>query len=102
MNRQGIEKVLTYWVKRRGLRVSNIYRNKFYYIDVVDDVGGKYEISIYEDDESDLIKVRVWNHQKKSCGFRANLSELEKVLEQAHSKIIMWMRQSKGTRIYAP
>ena len=98
-----IEKTLASWGKRHGLRVSDVYRDTFYYVDVVDDVGGKYEISICKDGDSDLIKVRVWNHQKKSCGFRpVGVSDLEKVLEQAYSHIIRWMKQSKGTRIFAP
>ena len=98
-----IEKTLASWEKRHGLRVSDVYRDTFYYVDVVDDVGGKYEISICKDGGSDLIKVRVWNHQKKSCGFiPVDLFDLEKVLEQAYSQIIRWMKQSKGTRIFAP
>ena len=101
MLNQEIEKTLVYWVKRRELQVSDVYRDAFYYIDVVDDVGGKYEISISKDSESDLINVRVWNHQKKSCGFRADVSDLEKVLDQAYSRIIKWMKQSNGTRIFA-
>lgn len=102
MVRREVEKTLDSWVKRHGLRVSDVYRDTFYYVDVVDDVGGKYEISICEDSESDLIKVRVWNHQKKSCGSRADISDLEKVLEQAYSQIITWVKQSKGTRVFAP
>ena len=97
-----IEKTLASWVKRHGLRVSDVYRDTFYYVDVVDDVGGKYEISICQDDESDLIKVRVWNHQKKSSGSKADLSNLERVLDNAYAHIITWMKQSKGTRIFAP
>ena len=65
-----IEKTLASWVKRHGLRVSDVYRDTFYYVDVLDDVGCKYEISICKDAESELIKVRVWNHQKKSRGSR--------------------------------
>jgi hypothetical protein len=103
MRRREIEKTLVSWGKRHGLRVSDVYRDTLYYVDVVDDVGGKYEISICNDAESDFIKVRVWNHQKKSFGSRAmDLSDLEKVLEQAYSRIITWMKQSKGTRIFAP
>lgn len=96
MLRREIEKTLTSWGKRHGLRVSDIYRDKFYYVDVVDDVGGKYEISICKDDESHLIKVRVWNHQKKSCGFiPVGLSDLEKVLEQASSQINTWQNNRR-------
>jgi len=102
MLRREIEKTLTSWGKRHGLRVSDIYRDKFYYVDVVDDVGGKYEISICKDDESDLIKVRVWNHQKKSCGFiPVDLTDLERILELAYSRIMKWMKQSNATRIFA-
>ena len=95
-----IEKTLASWVERRKLHVSEVYRDAFYYIDLVDDVGGKYEISISQDSESDLINVRVWNHQKKSCGFRAKPSALEEVLDKAYSKTITWMKQSNGTRIF--
>ena len=44
--RSGIEKTLVPWCKRHGLRLINVYRDTFYYVDFVDDVGGKYEISI--------------------------------------------------------
>ena len=100
--RSEMEKVLVSWSKRHGLRVSDVYRDTFYYFDVVDDVGGKYEISIFRDEESDLIKVRCWDYQKKSCGSKAPLSELEKVLDRAYSRIIKWMEQSKRARILAP
>ena len=99
---EAISEVLTSWVKRHGLQVSDVYRNTLYYVDVVDDVGGKYEISISKDGDSDLLKVSVWNHQKKSCGFRSvALCELETVLEKAHLRIITWMKQAKGTRLFA-
>jgi len=97
-----IGKALTSWVKRRGLQISDVYRNTSYYVDVVDDVGGKYEISISKDGDSDLFKVRVWNHQKKSCGFRPlDSCDLETVLEQAYLRIITWMKQAKGTQLFA-
>src|SRR4029453_3652421 len=103
MLRGEIEKTLASWGKRHGLRVSDVYRDKFYYVDVVDDVGGKYEISICKDGESDLFKVRVWKQKKKSRGFiPVDLPELEEILEKAYSQIITWMKQSKGTRIFAP
>jgi len=96
-----IERILASWGRRHGLRVSDVYRDTFYYVDIVDNVGGKYEISICEDEESELIKVRVWNHQKKSRGFTVEVSDLEKVLERAYSTIITWVKQSHGSRIFA-
>jgi hypothetical protein len=82
--------------------VSATFIDTFFYVDVVDDVGGKYEISICKDDESDLFKVRVWNHQKKSCGYiPVDLSDLERILDQAYSHIIKWTKESNGTRIFA-
>jgi len=100
--RREIEQTLAAWAKRHRLRVSDVYRDTFYYVDVVDNVGGKYEISICKEVETDLVKVRVWNQQKKSRGFRAEVSQLEKVLEHAYSTIIRWMKQSRGSRIFAP
>lgn len=99
--RREFENSLVSWSNRHGMRVTDVYKDSFYYIDVVDDVGGKYEISIFRDEDSDLLKVCVWNHQKKSCGFRAALSDLERVLDQAYSRIIKWMEQSKA-REYVP
>ncbi|HZB45267.1 MAG TPA: hypothetical protein VE360_08490, partial [Pyrinomonadaceae bacterium] len=79
-----IDEILSPWVKRHGLRVSNVYRDRFYYVDIFDDTGGRYEISIFEDDQPDLIKVRVSSNRKRSCGFiGVGPSELEGVLEQA-------------------
>jgi len=102
MTRGEVERTVNAWSKRHGLRVSDVYRDTIFYIDVVDDVGGKYEISISKLSESDLIKVRVWNHQRKSCGFiPVDLSNLERILELAYSHIIKWMKQSKATRIFA-
>ena len=100
MTRREVEKTVTAWSKRHGLRVTDVYRDTFFYVDVVDDVGGQYEISICS--ESDLIKVGVWNHQKKSCGFiPVDLTDLERILELAYSRIMKWMKQSNATRIFA-
>jgi len=100
MTRREVEKTVTAWSKRHGLRVTDVYRDTFFYVDVVDDVGGQYEISICS--ESDLIKVRVWNHQKKSCGFiPVDLTDLERILELSYSRIMKWMKQSNATRIFA-
>ena len=100
MTRREVEKTVTAWSKLHGLRVTDVYRDTFFYVDVVDDVGGQYEIGICS--ESDLIKIRVWNHQKKSCGFiPVDLTDLERILELAYSRIMKWMKQSNATRIFA-
>src|ERR1043165_8790369 len=99
--RSGVEKTLVPWCKRNGLRVSDVYRDTFHYVDVVDDAGRKYEISISADKESDLIKVRCWDYQKKRCGSTTDLSDLEKVLDKAYSRITKWIEQSKRPRILA-
>jgi len=102
MDRQSITKVLNPWVKRHDLRVSNVYRDQFYYLDIADDAGGKYEISIFEDEQPDLIRVRVWSNRKKSCGFiGVGSSDLEGVLEQAYACVIRWVHQTGGRRIVA-
>ena len=103
MSVRTIDEILSPWVKRHGLRVSNIYRNHFYYVDIFDDAGGRYEISIFKDDQPDLIKVRVSSNRKRSCGFIGiGLSDLEGVLEQAYSRVIRWVEQAGGTRMLAP
>ena len=103
MNGQSIAEILDTWVKRHGWRVSNVYRDQFYYVDIVDDAGGKYEISVFPDDQPDLIKVRVWSNRKRSCGFiGVGPSDLEGILERAYSQVIRWVNQAGGTRTLAP
>ena len=94
-----IEKTLAAWAKRHSLPISDVYQDKYYYFDVVDDLGGKYEISIFNDTESESIEVGVWNHQKKSRGFRVkDLSGLERVLDRAYAQILKWIERSKVSR----
>ena len=100
MRRHNINELLSAWAQRHGLRVSDVYRHQFYYIDIVDDAGGIYEISISVDEQPGLIKVRASSNRKRSCGFiGVDLSKLEVVLEQAYLQVIKWIRQTGGTRI---
>ena len=102
MSVRTIDEILNPWVRHHGLRVSNVYRDQFYYVDIADDVGGRYEISIFKDDPPDLIKVRVSSNRKRSCGFRGvGPTDLEGVLEQAYSRVIRWVEQAGGTRVIA-
>ena len=95
MNVRTLDEVLAAWVKRHGLQISDVYRNQFYYVDISDDTGGKYEISIFKEDQSELVKVRVWSDQKRSCGFAGVcLTDLERVLEQAFTRICKWSNRS--------
>ena len=83
MNSQRIAEILIPWTNRHGLRISDIYRDQFWYIDIVDDTGGEYEISIFQDEQPDLIKVRVHSNRKRSCGFIGVVpADLERVLEK--------------------
>ena len=102
MNDQAISRLLELWAKSKGLRVSDVYRDQFYYVDVVDDVGGNYEISISLDVKTGLIKVAVRSSRKGSCGYKeVGLSDLESVLELAYARIENWTRQQGGTRVLA-
>jgi hypothetical protein len=64
-----IDETLNAWVKRHGLRISDTYGDRFYYVDISDECGGRYEISIVKQDQSDLVKVHVCSNRKRSCGF---------------------------------
>ena len=102
MSDQTISKLLELWAARNGLRVSDVYRDQFYYLDVLDDVGGNYEIAVSVNVQTKLIKVTVRSNRKRSCGFiEVGSSDLEAVLEKAYAKITNWTRQVGGTRILA-
>ena len=103
MSVRTIDGILSLWVKRHGLRVSNVYRDQFYYVDIFDDAGGRYEISIFEDEQPGLIRVRVSSNRKRGCGFiGVSPSKLEGVLEQAYSQVDRWAEQAGGARVLAP
>lgn len=100
MSNDCINEILCPWVKRHGLRISDVYRDQFYYVDIVDDAGGRYEISISEDEQTGLLKVQAHSNRKRSCGFiEVGPSDLEGVLEQAYLRIIKWIGQTGGRRI---
>jgi hypothetical protein len=102
MNDHRINEILRPWAKRHGLRVSNVYRDRFYYVDIVDDAGGSYEISISVDEETGLIKVGVRSNRKRSCGYiGVGPSDLEGVLEQAYARITKWVGRMGGTKVRA-
>ena len=97
-----INEILRPWTRRHGLRVSNVYRDRFYYVDIVDDAGGRYEISISVDEQTGLFKVRADSNRKRSCGsIGVGPSDLEGVLERYYLQVIKWVGQTGGTRIRA-
>ena len=96
-----IEETLDAWVKRHELRISDTYRDRFYYVDISDECGGRYEISIFKEDHADLVKVRVCSNRKRSCGFiSVPLTDLEGVLEQAFSSVRKWVEQTGGRMMF--
>ena len=102
MSDQTISKLLGLWATRKGLRITDVYRDQFYYFDIVDDVGGNYEIAVSVDEQTDLIKVALRSYRKKSRGFcEVGSTDLERVLEQAYAHITNWTKQVGGTRVLA-
>jgi hypothetical protein len=102
MGDHSINETLNAWAQRHGLRVSNVYRDQFYYVDIVDDAGGRYEVSVSEGEQPGLVKVRAHSNRKRSCGFTGvEQADLDGVLEQAYSRVIRWVEQAGGTSILA-
>ena len=98
-----VDEILAAWAKRHGLRMSDTYRDRFFYFDISDNSGGKYEISIHKAVESDLIKVRVDSNRRRSCGFiDVPATDLDEVLEKAVSQIRKWIEQSGKTKVTPP
>ena len=99
---ENINEILTGWAKRHGLRISNTYRNRFFYLDIVDDAGGRYEISVFEDAQPGFHRVRATSNRRKSCGFiGVTPPDLEGILVRAYFKVNKWVRQTGGSKISA-
>src|SRR5262245_9074797 len=102
MSDHQINEILSPWVRRHRLRISDVYHDRFYYVDIVDDSGGKYEISISLEQETGLIKVRARSNRKRSCGYiEVGPADLEGLLEKAYAQITKWIRQTGGKRVMA-
>ena len=102
MNGESINEILTSWVKRHGLRVSDAYRERFYYVDIVDDNGGRYEISVVVDEKPGFHKVRASSNRKKNCGFvGVEPQDLDRILERAYAQITKWVGKTGGSKISA-
>jgi len=99
---ESINEILSVWAKRHGLCVSNSYRNQFFFVDMIDDAGGKYEISVVEDGQPGFHKVRASSNRRRSCGFKGvGPLDLEAMLERAYLEVIKWMAQAGGSKISA-
>src|SRR5262249_35924162 len=99
---ESIDEILTGWAKRHGLRISNTYRNRFYYVDIVDDAGGRYEISVVVDAQPGFHKVRASSNRRRNCGFvGVEPQDLDGILERAYVKVLKWMATTGGSKISA-
>ena len=103
MNYAAVDEILAPWLKRHGLHVFTLYReDEVRSIDVVDGAGDRYQIAISEPDESERVKVFAGNlkskRKRKSKEYESPLSDLERVLEEAYSQIMEWVKQEGHTR----
>jgi hypothetical protein len=99
---ENINEILTGWAKRHGLRISNTYRNQFYSVDIVDDAGGSYEISVVVDVQPGFHKVRASSNRRRNCGFvGVEPQDLDGMLERAYVKVIKWVDKTGGSKIFA-
>ncbi|MDQ6789029.1 MAG: hypothetical protein M3033_19675 [Acidobacteriota bacterium] len=99
MDYVAVDKVLTPWLKRYGLHVFTMCRDdEVRSIDVVDDVGDRYQIFISKPDGKGRVGVSVWNYKKQTKSFESQVSGLEEMLEDAYSQVIEWINHAGHTR----
>ena len=102
MSGESINDILNVWTKRHGLRISDTYRNRFYYVDIIDDAGGKYEISVSVDAQPGYHKVQASSNRKGSCGYiPVALENLDGVLDRAYLRVSKWVEKAGGGKISA-
>jgi hypothetical protein len=99
---KNINEILGGWAKRHGLCISDTYRNRFFYVDIVDDAGGLCEISVFEDAQPGFHRVRATSNRRRSCGFiGVRPPDLEGILERAYFEVNKWVQQAGGSKISA-
>jgi hypothetical protein len=103
MSYEAIDKILTPWLKRHGLHVFTMYREEeVRSTDVVDNAGDRYQIVISESDESGKVRVFAGNlkskRKRKRREYESTLSDLERMLEEAYSQIMEWVKEEGHTR----
>jgi hypothetical protein len=103
MSYADVDPILLPWLKRHGLHVFTRARDyEVRHIDVVDDAGDRYQISVSESNGSGNVTVFAGNYlrkkERKRAEYASNISGLERTLEDAYSKIMEWVAQEGHTR----
>lgn len=103
MSYDAIDKILTPWLKRYGLHVFTMHHEEeVRAIDIVDDAGDRYQVAISAPDKSGKIRVFAGNlksrRKRKSTEYESTLSDLERVLEEAYSQIMEWVKEEGHAR----
>jgi len=98
-----VDPILLPWLRRHGLHVFKRVRDyEVRHIEVVDDVGDRYQIGVSETDVAGNVTVFAGNYlrktKQKSVKYSSSLSGLERTLEDAYSKIMEWVAQEGHTR----
>jgi predicted RNA-binding protein len=95
-----IDKILLPWLKKYGLHVYTKYRDdEVRAIDVVDDAGEVYGMSVSPLDESGKCIVYAGSRRLKSGkSLESSLSDLENNLDNAYAQIEEWIRNAGHTR----
>ena len=93
-----IDAILMPWLKRNTLYVYKWLRDDpVRMIDVIDDAGNIYNISIAPPDVSDIITVAVSGSGNRTS-YETSLSELEQILDKSFAQILAWVKQAGFTR----
>jgi len=87
-----LDPVLDLWCKRRGLfKHTRMQDSEIRGIEVVDDAGDVYQISVIPTDHGSTVVVGISDRRKERAEYRTSLEVLEETLEDAYSKIEHWM-----------
>lgn len=94
-----LDPVLDSWCKRRGLfKHTRMQDSEIRGIEVVDDAGDIYQMSVIPTDHGSTVIVGISDRRKERDEYRTSLGILEKTLEDAYSKIENWIAMRGHTR----
>ncbi len=86
-----IDKILNDWAKKYGLFIYTQYKDcEVRSIDVVDDLGGTYQIWLDITPDAQII-INCWDKKKQKKEFTCSYDKLGICLEKAYSTVEQWI-----------
>ena len=91
MSYSQIDPILNQWAASRGLSIMTLHRDcTVRSIDVVDDVGGRFQLWVGPPKRAGRVGVHVWDDQKRRKDYEIEPEGLADCLDEALQTVARW------------